>query len=107
MFNYTKSAPLVSTCLRRIPYALREELKKTYLKRSGCMYVRLYTTALVLHSMQEKRWPMNALVTEHRIEILSQINIPFLELMSKLNEWVPENPVLTALDLMKGYHHGR
>ena len=48
----TKGAPPVSTCLRRIPYALREELEKELedLRRSGCIEESnsLYTSALVL-----------------------------------------------------------
>ena len=48
----TKGAPPVSTCLRRIPYALREELEKELedLQRSGCIEESNspYTSALVL-----------------------------------------------------------
>ena len=91
----TKDAPPVSTSLRRIPYALRDELEKELdnLQKSG--YIEEsnspYTSALVL--VRKKGGGLRICV-DYRA----------LNRDTVLDKYPIKDKVFSALDLMKGYH---
>ena len=104
----TKGAPPVSTCLRRIPYALREELEKELedLRRSGCIEESNspYTSALVL--VRKKGGGLRICVD---YTALNRDTVPDKYLIPRIDELVDrvgacKAKVFSVLDLMKGYH---
>ena len=104
----TKDAPPVSTSLRRIPYALRDELEKELdnLQKSGCIEESNspYTSALVL--VRKKGGGLRICVDYralNRDTILDKYPIPRIdELIDQVGACKAK--VFSALDLMKGYH---
>ena len=104
----TKGAPPVSTCLRRIPYALREELEKELeeLQRSGCIEESNspYTSALVL--VRKKGGGLRICV-DYRA--LNRDTVPDKYPIPRIDELIDrvgacKAKIFSALDLMKGYH---
>ena len=104
----TKDAPPVSTNLRRIPYALRDELEKELenLQRTGCIEKSnsAYASALVL--VRKKGGGLRVCIDYRALNKDTKPDkypIPRIdELIDRVGKCRAK--IFSALDLMKGYH---